>query len=85
MSILTLGVGAQTKQKPLIYPGKGHIDVEKLNKNLNLNMDLSQLSLSELRVLKSAIAARHGFCFKEAELRHTFDQTSWYDSLLMKA
>lgn len=77
-----LSVGAQ--KKSIIIPGNGHIDVEKLNRPINLNMDISNLSLSELRVLRNAFAARQGYTFMEADLRALFLQTSWYNKLMME-
>ena len=32
--------------KPITLPGKGHINVERLNGNIDMNMDISQLSVS---------------------------------------
>ena len=64
--------------KSILIPGKGGIDVERLKDNLDLNMDVSQLSLYEIRVLKTALEARQGKCIMESELRGLFDQTSWY-------
>lgn len=68
----------------IIVPGKAGIDVEQLNKNIDLNMDVSQLSLYEIRILKTALEARQGKCIMEAELRGLFDQTSWYRELAVK-
>jgi len=67
--------------KPYILPGKGKINVENLNKKLDLNMDISQLNLAELRVLRNAIPARQGYIFNSAELRGIFNTTSWYEQL----
>lgn len=67
--------------KPFILPGKGNINVEKLNKNLDFNMDISQLNLAELRVLRNAIPARKGYVFSSSELRGIFNTTSWYEKL----
>ena len=36
--------------------------------NLNLKQDLSGKSVPELRILRSCIFARHGYCFMEADL-----------------
>lgn len=58
------------------------IDVESLKDNIDLNMDISQLTLSELQVLRNAFAARQGYLFMEAELRNIFEQTTWYDSAM---
>ena len=51
--------------------------------NLNLNQDLSGKSLPELRILRSSVYARHGYCFMEADLRGYFvSNTKWYDTLM---
>lgn len=76
-AIATLTVNAE-KPKVVKVPGNGGIDVEKLDKNLDLNMDVSNLSLYEIRVLKAAVAARKGECLMLSELRGVFDETSWY-------
>ena len=70
------------KVKRAIVPGKGGIDVEQLNKRVNLDQDISQLSLTELRVLRNSFYAREGFPFRDAFLRGVFQCTSWYDSLM---
>ena len=80
--LLFMAYSAWAQKKSVVIPGNGHIDVEKLNENINLNMDLSKLSLSELRVLRNAFAARQGYVFMEADLRKLFSQSSWYDSLM---
>ena len=54
---------AQKAQRVMV-PGKGGIDVEQLNKRVNLNQDISQLSLTELRVLRNSFYAREGFPFR---------------------
>ena len=73
---------ADDNPKPVILPGKGKLNVESFNKEVNLKTNLSKLSLAELRVLKNAFKAREGFIFKEADLRSIYAQTSWYDSLM---
>lgn len=79
LTLVLLSVGSYAQQKKsVILPGNGHIDVEKLNGKVNPNMDISKLSLSELRVLRNGMAARHGYLFMSAELRSLFEQTSWY-------
>jgi len=40
--------------------------------------DLSGLTKAELRILRNAIYARHGYKFKSADLRQFFSQFSWY-------
>ena len=80
--LLTLSAQAQDKPKKVILPGKGRLDVEQFNRSINTNMDISQLSLSELRVLRNAFAARKGYIFESADLRSIFNQTSWYYDLM---
>ena len=77
-----LSVNAFSQKKSLVLPGNGHIDVEKLNGKIDTNMDISKLSLSELRVLRNAFAARQGYLFMSAELRSLFGETSWYYKLM---
>ena len=76
--IVTLCAQAQDT-KPITLPGKGNINVENLNKSINLNMDISQLNVSELRALRNAFAARQGYLFNSSELRMLFNTTSWYN------
>ena len=84
LMVLVLGSSKAQETKSIIVPGKGGIDVEQLKDNLNLNMDVSQLTLYEIRVLKTALEARQGKCIMESELRGLFDQTSWYLDLAVK-
>ena len=63
-------------------PGIKHFSVEKLNQKIDLNMDISQLSIAELRVLRNAFAARQGYCFMSADLRGLYSTTSWYDKVM---
>ena len=72
------------EEKPLILSGNGNINVENLNGKINLNMDISKLSVLELRVLRNAFAARQGYLFSSSELRGIFNTTTWYDSLCWK-
>ena len=83
LCLMTLTVTAQTKQRVMI-PGKGNVNVEQLNKRVDLNQDISRLSITELRVLRNSFYAREGYPFRDAFLRGVFQCTSWYDSLLWK-
>lgn len=67
-----------TKDKSFILPGKGKIDVQQLDKPINLNMDISKLNLLELKVLRNAFAARQGYIFTTGEMRGIFGATSWW-------
>lgn len=40
--------------------------------------DISSLQTSELRILRNAIYARHGYRFKSADLRDFFGRYRWY-------
>ena len=72
----------QRKGHPVIIPGKGNIDVEQFIKGIDTNMDISNLSLAELRIVRNGFAALQGHIFMDAPLREIFSQTSWYDSLM---
>ena len=76
-----MSLWAQEKPKQVILPGKGKLDIEQFYKHIDTKMDLSRLSLAELRVLRNGFAARKGYIFKEADLRSIYAQTSWYDSI----
>ena len=80
---MTLTATAQTKQRVMI-PGKGNVNVEQLNKHVDLNQDISRLNITELRVLRNSFYAREGYPFRDAFLRGVFQSTSWYDSLQWK-
>lgn len=69
------------KPAPFIPVGSA-IDVESLNRKIDTSMDISRLSLSDLRILRNAFAARQGYCFEDYAMRAIFSRTTWYDSLL---
>lgn len=75
---------ACSQKKSVVSVPVSQIDVEQLNKTIDYNMDISSLSLSDLRVLRNAPAARKGFPFKDAYIRGVYQGTSWYDSLMWK-
>ena len=56
MIAFTWEVSAQ-ESHPVIIPGKGHIDVEQLNKKLPLNINVDNLSIAEIRILRNAVSA----------------------------
>ena len=78
MVAFAANVTAQKESHPVIIPGKAKIDVEKLNKQLPLNIDVNSLSIAEARVLRNAVSARQGYCFMNGDLRGLFGATSWY-------
>ena len=84
LSVLVLmGWSQQTEKKHYILPGNGKIDVEMLNKKIDLNMDISKLSINELRVLRNSFYARQGYAFTMSDLRSVFNQTTWYYDTMM--
>ena len=62
--------------------GINSIDVEKLIEPIDLQMDISNLSVSDLHILRHAFAARKGYPFEDAYLRSIYRTTTWYDSLV---
>ena len=82
MLVLT-GWSQQNEKKHYILPGNGKIDVEMLNQKIDLNMDISSLSVNELRVLRNSFYARQGYAFMMSDLRSVFNQTTWYWDTMM--
>lgn len=60
------------------------IDIEQLKNTIDLEMDISGLSLSDIRILRNSFAARQGYCFMKADLRGVFSTTTWYDERMRK-
>ncbi len=79
--VTALMVACSQKQSVVSIPPSG-IDVEKLIDSINYDMDVSGLSLADVRTLGSAPAATRGYPFKDAYLRSIYKTTSWYDSLV---
>ena len=69
-------------QKQNVVVGPSQIDVEKLLDSIDYNMDVSGLSLAEVRTLRNAPAAQRGLPFMDSYIRGVFAQTTWYDSLM---
>ena len=61
-----------------------HINVEQLKDSIDYDMDVTGLSLSDVRVLRHAPLARQGFPFKDAYIRGVYESTTWYDSLMLR-
>ena len=81
--LVLMGWSQQNEKKHYILPGNGKIDVEMLNKKIDLNMDISKLSINELRVLRNSFYARQGYAFTMSDLRSVFNQTTWYYDTMM--
>ena len=58
------------------------LNVENLLDSLNLNMDISQLPLSDLRILENVFLAQKGYPFEDSYIRSVYQTTTWYDSLM---
>lgn len=71
------------KQNSFVPVGS-KLDVESLIVGADLNMDISGLSLSDLRILRNSFAARQGYLFMDYTFRAVFGHTTWYDSLMWK-
>ena len=69
-------------QKQNVVVGPSQIDVEKLLDSIDYNMDVSGLSLADVRTLRNAPAAHRGLPFMDYYIRGVFAQTTWYDSLM---
>ena len=51
----------EEKKTPLILPGAGKVNIEKLKGKIDTQMDISKLNLVELRAIRNAFAARQGY------------------------
>ena len=56
--------------------------MEKLLDSIDYDIDVSGLSLADVRTLRNAPAAQRGLPFMDAYIRGIFAQTTWYDSLM---
>ena len=70
------------KQSLVTSVPPSQIDVEKLIDSIDYNMDVSGLSLADVRTLRHAPAAQRGLPFMDSYLRGVYSATTWYDSLM---
>ena len=83
--LCTVGLMAACSQKQsVVSVPVSQIDVESLNQDIDYNMDVSGLSIADVRILRNAPAARQGYPFRDAYLRGVYESTTWYDSLTWK-
>ena len=75
-------VACTPKQTVVSVPPPSQIDVEKLIDSIDYDMDVTGLSLADLRTLRHAPAAQRGYPFKDAHIRGVYHTTTWYDSLM---
>ena len=85
MCTAALMAACSTSQKQVaVEVPASSIDVEQLINGIDYNMDVTGLSLADVRVLRNAPAALKGYPFKDAYLRGVYSGTTWYDSLTWK-
>ena len=58
------------------------LNVENLLDSLDLDMDISELPLSDLRILEHVFLAQKGYPFEDSYIRSIYMTTTWYDSLM---
>jgi hypothetical protein len=72
--------GAKEQQEQQVPVSK--LDVEALLEHVDLDMDISQLPLCDLRVLENVFLAQKGYPFEDSYIRSIYLTTTWYDSLM---
>ena len=72
------------KQSVVVQVPPSQIDVEKLLDSIDYDMDISGLSLADVRTLRNAPAAQRGLPFRDSYIRGIYNATTWYDSLMWK-
>lgn len=82
--LATLMFACSQKQNVVTSVPVSSINVEQLLDSIDYDMDVSGLSLADVRTLRNAPAAQRGYPFKDSYLRGIFNATTWYDSLLWK-
>jgi hypothetical protein len=68
---------SEATQKHLSQPGDGW-KYQFASERYLSQSDVSNLSKSELRLMRNGIFARHGYRFKSSDLRNYFSQQPWY-------
>ena len=81
MGLAGLIVACSPKQS-VVSVAPSQIDVEKLIDSIDYNMDISGLSLADVRTLSNAPAAQRGLPFMDSYIRGIYSATTWYDSLM---
>ena len=75
---------ACSQKQSVVQVPPSQIDVEKLLDSIDYDIDVSGLSLADVRTLENAPAAQRGFPFMDSYIRGIYAQTTWYDSLMWK-
>mgnify|MGYP002524012213 FL=1 len=82
MACLAGLIAACSPKQSVVSVPPSQIDVEQLRDSIDYAMDVSGLSLADVRTLRNAPAAQRGFPFKDSYIRDVFLTTTWYDSLM---
>ena len=82
LCVAALVVACSQKQSMVSSVPPTQIDVEKMIDSIDYNMDVSGLSLADVRTLRNAPAALRGLPFMDSYIRGIFSTTTWYDSLM---
>ena len=80
LTCLLIGCGQNATKEQAVPISK--LNVESLLDSLDLDMDISQLPLSDLRILENVFLAQKGYPFEDSYLRSIYSSTTWYDSLM---
>ncbi|MBO7581128.1 MAG: DUF3160 domain-containing protein [Bacteroidaceae bacterium] len=75
---------ACSQKQSVVQVPPSQIDVEKLLDSIDYDMDVSGLSLADIRTLRNAPAAQRGLPFRDSYIRGIYNATTWYDSLMWK-
>jgi len=81
MMVAGLTMACSQKQAVVTVPTT-QINVEKLLDSIEYNMDISGLSLADVRTLRYAPDAQRGLPFRDSYIRGIYLSTTWYDSLM---
>ena len=77
-------ISACSQKQSVVQVPPSQIDVEKLLDSIDYDMDVSGLSLADIRTLRNAPAAQRGLPFRDSYIRGIYNATTWYDSLMWK-
>ena len=80
LTCLLIGCGQNATKEQAVPISK--LNVESLLDSLDLDMDISQLPLSDLRILENVFLAQKGYPFEDSYIRSIYLTTTWYDSLM---
>ena len=75
-------LAACSQNKNVVSVPPSQINVESLLDSIDYDMDVSGLSLADIRTLRNAPAAQRGLPFMDSYIRGIYAQTTWYDSLM---